>query len=87
MSAKMRLFWKVWAATILLVPAASQAATCTPQAELSAEERSALSAVGGRLAQAVVSAGREHSAGCSAARGDGGVERDSVCRRAVLRRL
>jgi hypothetical protein len=54
MSAKMRLFWKVWAATILLVPAASQAATCTPQAELSAEERSALSAVGGRLAQAVV---------------------------------
>ena len=58
MSEKMRLIWKlswnVWAAAILLAPVASQAATCTPQAELSAGDRSMLSAVGGKLAQAVV---------------------------------
>jgi hypothetical protein len=58
MLAKMRpigkLSWKLWIAAILLAPAASQATTCTPQAELSAGDRSALSAEGGRLAQAVV---------------------------------
>ncbi len=54
MSAKMRLIWSLWTAGMLLAPAASQAATCTAQAELSAGDRAALSAVGGKLAQAVV---------------------------------
>ena len=54
MSAKMRLFFKLWAVAILLLPLAGQAATCTSQAELSAADRAALSAVGGRLAEAVV---------------------------------
>jgi hypothetical protein len=53
MSAKMRLFLELCAVVIVLVPTASQAATCTPQAELSPADRSALSAVGGRLAGAV----------------------------------
>lgn len=50
----MRL-WKVWVvAAALSVPVAGRAATCTAQAELSPEDRAALSAIGGRLAQAVV---------------------------------
>ena len=50
----MRL-WKVWVvAAALSVPAASRAATCTAQAELSPEDRAALSAIGGRMAEAVV---------------------------------
>jgi hypothetical protein len=55
MSGKTRLFWKLWAvATLSLVPAAGQAATCTAQAELSLQDRSSLSAIGGRLSEAVV---------------------------------
>ena len=42
------------AALVLSLPAASRAATCTSQAELSPADRSALSATGGRLSQAVV---------------------------------
>jgi len=54
-SAKMRLCWKVLiVAVVLAVPAASQAATCTSQAELSPQDRATLSSVGGRMAQAVV---------------------------------
>lgn len=48
------LCWKGWAAVILLAaPMASLAANCTTQAELLALDRDALSAAGGRLAQAV----------------------------------
>ena len=51
----MRLRWNVWAlAATLCVPAASRAATCTAQAELSPQDRAALADTGGRLAQAVV---------------------------------
>jgi len=51
----MHLCWKVWAvAALLCVPAASPAATCTAQAELSPQDRAALSAMGSRLADAVV---------------------------------
>ena len=51
----MHLRRKLWAIAVLFcVPAASQAATCTAQAELSPQDRAALSAVGSRLAQAVV---------------------------------
>ena len=47
--------WSVWfVVAILLLPAASRAATCTPQAELLPQDRSSLSAIGGRLAEAVV---------------------------------
>jgi hypothetical protein len=54
MSAKMRLCWKVFAVAVLMfVPAASEAATCTAQAELSPADRSALAGAGGSLAQAV----------------------------------
>ena len=51
----MRLCWKVWAfAVIMSAPVASLAATCTAQAELSPQDRSTLSAIGGRLSEAVV---------------------------------
>jgi hypothetical protein len=51
----MRLCWKIWAlAAMLSLPAASQAATCTAQAELSPQDRSALAAIAGRLLDAVV---------------------------------
>jgi hypothetical protein len=51
----MRLRWNVWAlAATLCVPAASRAATCTAQAELTPQDRAALADTGGRLAQAVV---------------------------------
>lgn len=51
----MRLCLKVLAALILLnLPAAIQAATCTAQGELSPADRSAISTVAGRLADAVV---------------------------------
>ena len=51
----MRLCWKGWAAAVLLAaPLASQAASCTTQAELSPQERSTLAAVGERLATAVM---------------------------------
>jgi hypothetical protein len=47
--------WKGWAAAILLaLPAAGVAASCTTQAELVAQDRDSLVAVGGRLATAVV---------------------------------
>ena len=55
MRGKMRLCWKLWAlVAVLVVPVASRAATCTAQAELSPQDRGALSAIGGRLAEAVV---------------------------------
>ena len=55
MSGKMRLGWKLWAlGFMLLLPASSRAATCTAQAELSPQDRSTLSAIGGRLSEAVV---------------------------------
>jgi hypothetical protein len=55
MSAKMRLCWKVLAvAATLSLPAAGRATTCTAQAELSPQDRSALSSIGGRLAEAVL---------------------------------
>jgi hypothetical protein len=55
MPGKMNRCWKFWALVVLLLlPAASQAATCTPQAELTPQDRSTLSAIGGRLAEAVV---------------------------------
>ena len=45
---------KVLALAVLLsLPVASRAATCTPQAELSSQDRSVLSAIGGKLSQAV----------------------------------
>lgn len=51
----MRLCWKVWAfAVVMSAPVASLAATCTAQAELSPQDRSTLSAIGGRLSEAVV---------------------------------
>jgi hypothetical protein len=51
----MRLCWNVLAlAAALSVPAASQAATCTAQGELSPQDRGALAEAGGRLAQAVL---------------------------------
>ncbi len=55
MSAKMRLCFAFWTvAALLCVPLASQAATCTAQAELSTQDRGALTAIGGRLSAAVV---------------------------------
>ena len=52
---EMRLCWKVWAfAVVMSAPVASLAATCTAQAELSPQDRSTLSAIGGRLSEAVV---------------------------------
>ena len=50
----LNLSCKVWMAAMLLAPVMSQAATCTPQAELTAGDRSQLSAAGGKLAQAVI---------------------------------
>jgi hypothetical protein len=51
----MRLCWKSWIVAVLLaLPAASRAATCTAQAELSSQDRATLSAIGGRIAVAVV---------------------------------
>lgn len=51
----MRLSWKVWVvAATLGLPAAGRATTCTSQAELSPQDLSALSSIGGRLAQAVL---------------------------------
>jgi hypothetical protein len=55
MLGEMRVCWKVLALVGLLsLPAASWAATCTAQAELSPQDRAALTAVGGKLAVAVV---------------------------------
>jgi hypothetical protein len=55
MPGEMRLCWKVLAATVLLaMPVASQATSCVTQAELPAQDRSALMAIGGRLSEAVV---------------------------------
>lgn len=51
----MRRCWMVWVVAVLLgAPAAGRAATCTSQAELSPQDRAALSSVGGRLVQAVI---------------------------------
>jgi hypothetical protein len=51
----MRFCWNALAlATALSLPAASQAATCTAQGELSPQDRAALADTGGRLAQAVL---------------------------------
>jgi hypothetical protein len=54
----MRLCWKVWAAAAaLLMPVAGRAAntvSCTTQAELLPQDRDALTAVGGRLSEAVL---------------------------------
>jgi hypothetical protein len=51
----MRLCWKLLAIAVLLaVPAASRAASCTAQAELLPQDRAALTAAGGRLAEAVM---------------------------------
>ncbi len=51
----MRLRWNVLAvAAMLCVPVASQAATCTAQAELSAPDRAALTSMGGRLSESVL---------------------------------
>jgi len=51
----MRLRLKLLAAAVLLaMPVASQAASCVSQSELSAQDRGALIAVGGRLAEAVL---------------------------------
>ena len=51
----MRLCCKFWAAAVLMaVPVASQAANCTTQAELLAQDRDALAATGGRLSEAVM---------------------------------
>jgi hypothetical protein len=51
----MRLCWKGWIAGLLLAaPAASRAATCTAQAELAAQERSALASIGQLLSAAIV---------------------------------
>jgi hypothetical protein len=55
MLGKMRHCWRVLAFVGLLsLPAASRAATCTAQAELSPQDRAALMAIGGKLAEAVV---------------------------------
>jgi len=55
MSGVLRLCWKVLAVVaLLLVPAASQAATCTSEAELSSQDRSALATAGDRLSEAVL---------------------------------
>jgi hypothetical protein len=58
MSGEMRLCWSILAVAVLLaMPVAGKAAgsvSCTTQAELSPADRSALSAAGGRLSQAVV---------------------------------
>jgi hypothetical protein len=51
----MRLCWKVLVvAAGLSLPAAGRATTCTAQGELSSQDRSTLSSVGGRLAEAVL---------------------------------
>lgn len=51
----MRLFRKLAASSILfLIPAMSRAVTCTAQAELAPADRSALSAIGTQLAQAIL---------------------------------
>lgn len=55
MAEEMRLHLKSWAVAVLLaLPAASYAASCTTQAEMPATDRSALTAAGGRLAEAVL---------------------------------
>jgi len=55
MSGKMRLCATFSTAMALFcLPAASHAATCTAQAELSPQDRGALTAVGGRLSESVV---------------------------------
>lgn len=55
MPREMRRCWTGLALVVLLsLAATSRAATCTAQAELSAQDRSALAGVGGRLAEAVV---------------------------------
>jgi hypothetical protein len=55
MSGKTSLCRTLWiVAALFCVPLASQAATCTAQAELSPEDRSALTPIGGRLSEAVV---------------------------------
>jgi hypothetical protein len=56
---KMRLCWKVWTAAsmafvLLASTSQSHATSCTTQAELSAQDRNALTAIGGRLAMAVL---------------------------------
>ena len=51
----MRLFWKLAASSALLfIPAVSRAVSCTSQAELAPADRSALSAIGTQLAQAIL---------------------------------
>jgi hypothetical protein len=51
----MHLSWKVLAvAALLSIPATSRAANCTAQAELSSQDLTALTTVGGRLSQAVM---------------------------------
>jgi hypothetical protein len=51
----MRLCLKVMVVAVLCgIPAASQAATCAAQGELSAQDRSAISSAAGRLADAIV---------------------------------
>jgi hypothetical protein len=55
MAGEMRLRLKSWAFAVLLaLPPASYAASCTTQAELPVTDRSALTAAGGRLAEAVL---------------------------------
>ena len=55
MPGKTRPCWKALAATILLaVPLSGHATSCVTQAELSAQDRGALTSMGGRLSQAVV---------------------------------
>jgi hypothetical protein len=58
MSRKMRLCWRVLTAAALLIwlalPPRSLAANCTTQAEMSAQDRNALTSIGGRLTMAVL---------------------------------
>lgn len=50
----MRFCWKVFAATaVLSMPLAGQAATCTMQDEMPAQDKSALAAAGARLSEAI----------------------------------
>lgn len=55
----MRLCWRVFAACVLVIgllalPARSRAASCTTQAEMSAQDRNMLTAMGGRLGMAIL---------------------------------
>lgn len=51
----MRLCWKgLVVAAVFILPAMGRAASCTAQAELSAQDRSALSSIGNRMALAVL---------------------------------